>query len=158
MRGIFMKKPSSAEMLFLNEVALSAKNLLKITRGLAVGEFIKLIRNQLKMSQRVLALHAGVPQSTVSRIEQNQIKPALSILFKIFNALSCDLVIAPMLKEPIAVICRRQARSIAERHIRYLKGTMNLEMQAPDNQLLEELIKQEEEELMRGPGTRLWEE
>lgn len=62
-----------------------------------------------------------------------------------------------MLLESIDSIRRKQARKQAENHIRYLKGTMSLEKQQPDSKLLEELLKQEEERLLRGPGSKLWE-
>ena len=155
--GAFMEKPSRAEKLLIEEIAQSAKQLHQVIRGLKIGEFIKLIRNQLKMSQKALARRAGIPPSTVSRTEQSQNKPTLTILLKIFDALSCNLVVAPMLKEPIDTIRYRQAKRIAEQHIQYLKGTMNLEQQKPDQKLLEELIKQEVEELLHGSGARLWE-
>ena len=152
-----MKKSSKAEKLLLEEIAQSAKNLHLTTRGLKVGELIKLIRSQLKMSQSVLAKRAKVPQSTVSRVEQNQGTPTLTVLSKIFGALFCNFVIAPIFKEPIDAILYNQAKLIAKKNINYLKGTMNLEKQKPDKKLLEELFKQEIEELLQGPGTKLWE-
>ncbi len=153
-----MKKPSRSERLLLEEITTSAKILHKATRSLKIGEFIRLIRNQLKISQKALAKRAGIPQSTVSRAEKGETTQTLSVLSKIFNTLSCDLVVAPMLKEPIDIIRRKQAQRIAEMHIKYLKGTMNLEQQKPDKKLLEELIKQEVDELLQCSGTRLWED
>ncbi len=152
-----MKKTFRAEKLLIEEISQSAKTVHKALRGLKIGEFVKLIRSQLKMSQKALAKRAGVPQSTVSRIELNQKEPNLSTISKIFDALSCNIVVAPILKEPIDVIRNKQAKSVAKKHIEYLKGTMNLEKQKPDNKLLEELTKQEEEELLQGSGTKLWE-
>lgn len=152
-----MKKTSRAEKLLIEEISQSAKTLHQIARGLKIGEFVKIIRNQLKISQRALAKRAGVPQSTVSRIEHCQKESNLSTLSKIFDALSCNIVIAPMLKEPIDVIRNKQADTMAKQHIDYLKGTMNLEQQKPDNKLLKELIEQEKEELLQGSGRKLWE-
>ncbi|NDD58187.1 MAG: helix-turn-helix domain-containing protein [Chlamydiae bacterium] len=128
------------------------------SRGLKIGALIKSIRTQLGMSQKVLAGRAGVPQSTISRIEQEERDANLATLNKILAAISCDLVIIPLLQDSIEAIRRKQARKMAEKQVRYLKGTMNLEDQQPDAKFIEELIKQEEQRLLQGPNAKLWDE
>lgn len=153
-----MKFHSPSERLLIEEVMQTAQKARVSIRGLSIGALIKSIRLQLGMSQKALAKRAGVPQSTVSRIEQSQRDVSLSTLNKILSAISCDLVIVPLLLDSIDVIRRKQARKMAEKQILYLKGTMNLEDQQPDSRFIEELIKQEEEYLLQGPNTKLWEE
>ena len=51
-----------------------------------------------------------------------------------------------------------QVKKVAEKQIRYVQGTMNLENQEPDSEYLEEVLKQETEKLLRGSSKRLWEE
>jgi transcriptional regulator with XRE-family HTH domain len=153
-----MKKSSKSEKLVLDEIADAAHKLKISSRGLLVGEIIAMIRNQLGMSQKVLARIAKVPQSTISRIEGSKREPNLSTIEKILKALSCEVIIVPLLMEPIDVIRRKQARSVAENNVRYLRGTMSLEEQEPDNKLIQELIKEEEEELLRSSGSKLWQE
>lgn len=149
---------SVSEHALIKEFTQVAQKMKMAGRGLPVGALIKLIRTQLRMSQKILAKRARVPQSTVSRIERGQGDANLSTLQKILNALSCDLVVAPVLRESIDTLRRRQARSVAERHVRYLKGTMSLEEQQPDSWFLEEVVKREEEQLLHSSGTKLWEE
>jgi len=127
-------------------------------RGLTIGALIKSIRVQLGMSQKALAKRAGVPQSTISRIEQEERDANLSTLNKILGAISCDIVIVPLLQDSIDAIRRKQARKMAEKQVSYLKGTMNLEDQQPDSRFIAELIKQEEERLLQGPNSKLWDE
>lgn len=153
-----MKPLSPSEKLLIEEVSGAAQNLKVAVRGLAIGELIKLIRTQLGMSQAFLAQRAGVPQSTVSRIEKGQHDLSLSTLQKILIALSCDLVMAPVLQEPIEIMRRKQAKKVAQKRVRYLKGTMNMEEQQPDDRFIEELLKQEENQLLQGPNAKLWEE
>lgn len=155
--GSFMRKKSISESLFLSEGSLSAQQLQKNIRGAVIGEFVKLIRSHLGMSQRVLAQRAGVPQSMISKIENSSIEPTLSTLRKILDALSCDLVIAPILREPIDVIRRKQAQDVAARQMKYLRGTMRLEKQEPDKKFFDELSRQKENELLHGSGKDLWE-
>ena len=154
-----MKKCFSSEKLMIEDMSQMAVSLQRAMRGLSIGEFIKRIRGQLDMSQEVLASRSGLPQSTISRIEKGQKDPTLSMLSKVLTSLSCDLVVAPVLKQSIDAIRYKQARHIAEKHVRYLRGTMGLEKQEPDKRLLEELIKKEVEELLHGSsGIKLWKE
>lgn len=152
-----MRHNSTAEKLLIQEIAQAAAKLKVVARGLNIGHLIKAVRQQLGMSQKVLALRAGLPQSTVSRIEQGQRDASLSTLTKILEALSCDLAIVPILKEPIDTIRRKQARRIARQRVYYLKGTMNLEEQQPDEPFIEALLQEEENRLLQGPSRILWE-
>ena len=119
-----------------------------ILKGLTLGELIAMIRNQLKMSQRVLAKRAGVPQSTISNLEKSKKQPNLATLKKVFQALFCDLLIIPVMDESIENLLLQQARKKAEKRVRYLRGSMNLEKQEPDAKFIEELIKNETEEIV----------
>jgi transcriptional regulator with XRE-family HTH domain len=153
-----MKFNSPSEKLLIEEVTQAAHKAKVAARGLAIGTLIKSIRLQLGMSQKVLAKRAGVPQSTISRIEQEEREANLSTLNKILSAISCDIVIVPLLRDSIEAIRRKQARKMAERQVRYLKGTMNLEDQQPDSRFMAELIKHEEERLLQGSSSELWDE
>lgn len=153
-----MKSFSPSEKLLIEEIMQAAQKTRVAVRGLTIGVLIKSIRIQLGMSQKALAKRAGVPQSTISRIEQEERDANLSTLNKILGAISCDLVIVPLLQDSVDAIRRKQARKMAEKQVRYLKGTMNLEDQQPDSRFIAELIKQEEERLMQGPNSKLWDE
>lgn len=153
-----MKSYSPSEKLLIEEIMQAAQKTRVAVRGLAIGALIKSIRVQLGMSQKTLAKRAGVPQSTISRIEQEEREANLSTLNKILGAISCDLVIVPLLQDSIDAIRRKQARKMAEKQVRYLEGTMNLEDQQPDSRFIAELIKQEEERLLQGPNSKLWDE
>ena len=153
-----MKSYSPSEKLLIEEIMQAAKKTRIAVRGLTIGALIKSVRVQLGMSQKALAKRAGVPQSTISRIEQEERDANLSTLNKILSAISCDLVIVPLLEDSIDAIRRKQAKKMAEKQVRYLKGTMNLEDQQPDSRFIAELIKQEEERLMQGPNSKLWDE
>ncbi len=153
-----MTKFTFSERLLIEEVAESAKKTKESSKGLNIGPLIKMIRHQLGMSQIILSKRAGVPQSTISRIEKGDKDVNLSTLNKISHALSCGLLVLPMLVESIETIRRRQAHKQAKNHIRYLKGTMNLEKQEPDIKLIHALLREEENRLLQGPGSKLWKE
>jgi len=153
-----MKQSSPSEKLFVEEVSAAAQKLKETNRGLPIGNLIKIIRTQLGMSQNILAKRAGVPQSTISRIEQGQSDTTISTLTKLLQALSCDLVIAPLLHYPIDTLKKNQAKKQAEKQLSYIIGTMNLEEQQPDQKFIEELLKREKEKFLQGPSTKLWAE
>ncbi len=153
-----MKHPSLSDKLFIEDIARTAQKTKEVSRGMSLGSFIRMIRLQIGMSQKILSQRVCVPQATVSRIEQAKKDANVSTLYKILRALSCDLVMVPMLSEPIDTIRRKQAKKQAEKHVRYLKGTMSLEKQQPDPRMLEELLKQEEDRLLHGFDSELWED
>ena len=153
-----MKKPKKSEKLLLREIAKSARTLRQHQRGLEIGQLIALIRGQLTMSQRMLARRAKVPQSTISKIESGQLQPNVSTLQKILSSMECDLLITAVPRENLETILKNQAMAKAKRKIRYLQGTMSLEKQEPDQELLRELINDAMQELLESPGTELWEE
>lgn len=153
-----MKSYSPSEKLLIEEITQAAQKTRVAVRGLTIGALIKFIRVQLGMSQKALAKRAGVPQSTISRIEQEERDANLSTLTKILSAISCDLIIVPLLQDSIDAIRQKQAKKIVEKQMSYLKGTMNLEEQQPDSRFVAELRKQEEERLMLGPNSKLWDE
>ncbi|PJD97854.1 MAG: hypothetical protein CK425_01615 [Parachlamydia sp.] len=153
-----MKSYSPSEKLLIEEIMQAAQKTRVAVRGLTIGALIKSIRVQLQMSQKALAKRAGVPQSTISRIEQEERDANLSTLKKILGAISCDLVIVPLLQDSIDAIRRKQARKMAEKQVRYLKGTMNLEDQQPDSRFIAELVKQEEERFLQETNSKLWDE
>jgi transcriptional regulator with XRE-family HTH domain len=153
-----MKPRSTSESVLIEEVMQISHTLKMTLRGLSIGALIRMIRIQLGMSQRVLAKRAKLPQSTISLIEKGQRNASLSTLNKVLKAMFCDIIIAPLLHDSIENIRRARARKVVEKHLDYLKGTMNLENQQPDSRFVEELIKQEVEKLLRGPNAKLWEE
>lgn len=147
-----------SEQLLIEEIAKEGAKASQTARGLSPGTLIKMIRKQIGMPQEVLALKAKVPQSTISRIEKGRGDPSLATLRNILQALQCDLVILPILREPVSTIRRRQARKIAEAKVRYLLGTMHLEEQEPDKKFTDALLQQEEEKLLKGSNSTLWKE
>ena len=153
-----MKKPKKTEKLLLDSILKSAKNLEICLKGLEIGDQITLIRGQLLMSQRTLSKRSGVPQSAISKIESGSIKPNIATLEKIMSALGGKLlIVAALEKSPEETRCEK-AISIAKKKIDYLKGTMSLEDQEPDDKLLRELMEDEVQEILRSGKLDLWEE
>jgi len=153
-----VKRPKKSEKLLLEKIAKSAHVLQQQQRGLEIGQLISLIRNQLGMSQRALAKRANVPQSTVSKIESGTLKPNVATLQKILNSVDCDLLITAVQRNSPEKIRKNQALKKATKKVFYLRGTMSLEKQEPDQELLKELIDEEVKNLLDTTTSKLWEE
>ena len=148
---------SHSEKWFLEQLSSHSKKLLYLKQNISLGEMIKSIRKQLGMSQEVLASRSGVIQSTISRIEKNQVDMTFQTLDKICQALSAQLLVFPILIEPIDKIRKRQARKVAKKRIQYLENTMALEEQKPNTKWLKEVENKETEELLKS-NSHLWDE
>ena len=153
-----MKNPKKSEKLFLERVLRASLELKHCQRELGIGEMIVLIRGQLKMSQRVLAMKANVPQSTISKIESGVVQPNVATLCNILEAMECDLLVSVVPRKNLECILKDQAMLKAKEKVQYLQGTMSLEEQNVDQDLLEELIEDEVKKLMDSSSQEIWEE
>jgi len=61
-----------------------------------VGDQIILIRKEKGLSQRQVALKAGIIPQNMARIEQGRYSVGMDIIGKIANALGCELKIEPI--------------------------------------------------------------
>ncbi|MBP1842597.1 transcriptional regulator with XRE-family HTH domain [Rhizobium petrolearium] len=59
--------------------------------GFNVGERLRMVRHQHGLSQRALAMKAGVTHSLVSLIEKNKVSPSVASLKKILESISYPL-------------------------------------------------------------------
>lgn len=60
-----------------------------------IADTLRKAREEKGLSQRALSAHAGVPQSHISKIENNAVDLRLSSLAAIANALDLELMLIP---------------------------------------------------------------
>ena len=77
------------------------------------AEWIRILRNYLRMTQAELAQRCHISQPHLARIESGKMDPQIGTLKKIFQGLSCDLDIAPRPQKPLEEVLRGRARSLA---------------------------------------------
>ena len=145
-----------SERILLENIASTAFGLKSAQKGLSIGRLLRMIRKQLGISQTLLAKKAGVPQSTLSRIELGKHYPSSETLEPILSVIDCSFVISIFPNNGLERIRYQQAAKKAEKNIRYVKGTMSLEKQRPDDRFLRELMKDEIKRLLNGSGYELW--
>lgn len=151
-----MKAPKKSEELLFDEISTAAKTLMSVQRNLLPGQMLALYRKILGMSQRELAQRAKIPQASISGIESGRLQPNIKSWEKIASALNADLLVALVPRKAPELFREEQARMIAKKKMEYLRGTMSLEKQEPDNKLLDKLIEDEVKSLLNFSNSQLW--
>jgi predicted DNA-binding mobile mystery protein A len=119
-------------------------------------QWIRILRNRLRMSQEELAKRANITQPHLAGIETGKIDPRISTLRQIFHGLSCDLIIEPRPQKPLDELLRGQARSLALKRLKRTMGTMALEGQAPEEQTFRHLLEKRTDDILLDHRERLW--
>jgi predicted DNA-binding mobile mystery protein A len=128
------------------------------TWNLSHADWIKTLRSYLRMTQAELAKRAKISQPHLAAIESGKIDPQVSTLRRIYQGLSCDLVVEPRPKKPIEEMLRGRARAVALKRLKQAAGTMALEDQAPDREVFLKLLEKRTDEIIKDPHERLWNE
>lgn len=151
------KLPVSQKMI-LERATSFARQAPQGLESLPVHVLILFLRNRLHMTQAQLAKRAGLPQSHIAKIEKGRVDPQVGTLQKIFKALFCDWLVLPKPEKELDIIVAEQARETARKKVLRVMGSMALEKQLPENEMIQELIRAEQEKLMAHPSSEIWED
>ncbi|BFU94140.1 MAG: hypothetical protein NTNFB02_08620 [Nitrospira sp.] len=113
------------------------------------GEWIRILRNRLRMTQVELAKRAHITQPNLAAIESGKADPQVGTLRRIYQGLGSDLNVEPRLKKPLDEIVRGRAASLALKRLKHTMGTMALEDQAPDKESFKRLLEKRTDEILR---------
>ncbi len=122
----------------------------------SAGEWIRILRNYLRMTQAELAKRAKITQPNLAAIESGRVDPQVSTLRRIYQGLSCNLSVEPRPQKPLGEVLRGRARAIALRRLKHAMGTMALEDQAPDKETFSQLLEKRTDEILSDRRERLW--
>ena len=123
---------------------------------LKAHDWIRLLRQYLRMTQAELAERANITQPNLAGIESGKVDPRVSTLQRIFNGLSCHLRVEPQPQKPLEEILRGRARAVALKRLKKTMGTMSLEAQAPDKELFKKLLEKRTDEILNDSREKLW--
>lgn len=124
--------------------------------NLSYSDWIRVLRTYLRMTQAELAQRSHIPQSHLAQIESGKIDPQVGTLKRIFEGLSCDLVIQPLPRKPLPEVLRGRARAVALKRLKQAMGTMALENQAPEKEIFKRLLEKRTDDALNDPRERLW--
>ncbi len=142
----------------IDDIALS-KLQVDLSSGnhtLKPSDWIRLLRNYLRMTQAELAKRANITQANLVAIESGKTDPRVSTLQRIYEGLSCSLSLEPRPKKSLEEILRGRARAVALTRLKKTMGTMALEDQAPEADVFRKLLEKRTEEILRDPREKLW--
>ena len=120
------------------------------------GDWIRILRESLRMTQAELASRAKITQPHLAGIETGKTDPQVGTLKRIFEAMSCDLVLEPRPKKAIKDMLRGRARSVALKRLKQSMGTMALEQQAPEAEVFRQLLEKRTDEILADRREKLW--
>ena len=120
--------------------------------------WIRVIRDALGISTRVLAKKIGCSQSNIITIEKNERDGTISLntLTKAARALNCKLVYCLVPEKPLNKILEERAREIATKHAHRINHSMKLEGQGLSEKELNKHIEEMAQELTFGNLKNLW--
>ena len=119
-------------------------------------DWIRLLRNFLRMTQAELAKRANITQANLAAIESGKADPRVSTLQQIYKGLSCHLSVEPRPQKSLDAILRGRARAIAFKRLKKTMGTMALEDQAPGKEIFKKLLEKRTDDILRDPREKLW--
>lgn len=122
---------------------------------LIAGDWIRLLRNRLRMTQAELAHRAHITQPNLAAIESGKVDPQVGTLRRIYEGLGSELNLEPLLHKPLEELVRDRARAVALTRLKQTMGTMALEDQAPDKDTFRQLLEKRTDDLLRSPRKRL---
>lgn len=124
--------------------------------NLKPNDWIRLLRNYLRMTQAELAQRAKITQANLVAIESGKVDPRVSTLQLIYQGLSCHLSVEPRPPKPLEELLRGRARTIALQRLKKTMGTMALEEQAPEEEVFRKLLEKRTDDILRDPREKFW--
>ena len=122
------------------------------------SDWVRILRRALRMTQKQLAQRAKITQPHLVGIEKGKVNPRINTLKRIFDALSCPMVIEPKPMKPIVELLNARARMIALKRLKQSTGTMALEGQAPTPEVFKQLLNKYTQEILEDRREQLWQE
>ena len=113
------------------------------------GDWIRILRNRLRMTQAELAKRAHITQPNLAAIESGKVDPQVGTLRRIYQGMWCDLNIEPQLQKSLEEMLRGRARAVALKRLKHTMGTMALEDQAPNKEMFRRLLEKRTDDILR---------
>jgi len=121
--------------------------------------WIRAIRDALGMNIRQFAERLGVSNSRIPRIEKDEITGSLTLktMNRVADELDCIFVYGFVPRTSLKDTIRKQAESVAERRMKKLIHTMELENQGLSVKENKKVFENLVEEIINSSSTSLWE-
>jgi predicted DNA-binding mobile mystery protein A len=145
--------------LMRNQIQESLNNFLILIKKPTPKEgWIRTLREALSMSSYVLAKRMGCSRANITNLEQREKKGTITLkaLEQAAQAMNCKLVYCLVPLEPIDKQLQNQARIVAQKQIRAINHSMQLEQQGLNPKQLQQQEDDLVQELLKGNLKNLW--
>lgn len=150
----------SLQKLYFQQMCTRLESLrnLKLLAFPPANGWVRSIRRALDMPLSEMAHRLGVHSSTVLAAEKNEVTGSITLsqLKKMADVLECELVYALIPKKKLTDLIDEEALKIATKEISTVAHSMSLENQRPDDDFIEQKIKERKEELITGVWKKIW--
>ena len=155
----YMDNKITVRKLRLNQLDGRATKLRELMNAFPPNGWIKEIRQALGIRSRQLAERIGISQATLAKIEKGEVKKTVSLktLDKIAEALDCRMVYAFVPKKSFQILVQDTAHKSAERIVKRVSHSMDLEKQGLSQKKREEKIKTMADEMALTLSKEIWE-
>jgi predicted DNA-binding mobile mystery protein A len=121
--------------------------------------WIKAVREMLGMTVSQLGKRSGLDSTTVTRLEDNEVKDSITLrsLKKLADSLECDLIYSLVPKTSFEEILSKRAEALIKKQARKAEHTMSLEDQGGGD-ISSNKLALEKAILIRSLDKQLWEE
>ena len=130
-----------------------------LNNALPLGDQIRQIREALGMTQQQLAERCQLHQSVIAEIESGKRKDlCLSTVKKLAMGLNCQTLIQIVPQKEIAQILDERSTDIAQKIVGMSSSSAAIEMQRPNQNIVNEQINEIKKDLLEKHKSALWQE
>lgn len=130
-----------------------------LNSSIPIGEQIRDVREALGMTQQQLAERCQLHQSVIAEIESGKRKDlCLSTIKKLAVGLNCQSLIQIVPQKEISKILDERSTDMAQKIIGMSSGSAAIEMQLPNQNLINEQVSEIKKDLLGKRKSALWQE
>ena len=130
-----------------------------LNSSMPIGEQIQDVREALGMTQQQLAERCQLHQSVVAEIEGGKRKDlCLSTIKKLATGLNCQSLIQIVPQKEISQILDERSTDMAQKIIGMSSGSAAIEMQRPNQNLINEQVSEIKKDFLDKHKSVLWQE
>lgn len=130
-----------------------------LNSSIPIGEQIRDVREALGMTQQQLAQRCQLHQSVIAEIESGKRKDlCLSTIKKLAVGLNCQSLIQIVPQKEISKILDERSTDMAQKIIGMSSGSAAIEVQLPNQNLINEQVSEIKKDLLGKRKSALWQE
>lgn len=130
-----------------------------LNSSIPIGEQIRDVREALGMTQQQLAQRCQLHQSVIAEIESGKRKDlCLSTIKKLAVGLNCQSLIQIVPQKEISKILDERSTDMAQKIVGMSSGSAAIEMQLPNQNLINEQVSEIKKDLLGKRKSALWQE